>query len=71
MMITMRRMTIRWRTSTRTMTSTRTITITMIRVSQPWDKIETWGFHEDIKDIKGIKFMMMMMVTRRRRTKTR
>ena len=23
----------------------------MTRVSQLWDLIETWGFHEDIKDI--------------------
>ena len=36
-MITMRRMTMRWRTLTRTKTTTRIITITMIRVSQLWD----------------------------------
>ena len=48
MMTTMRRRTTRWRT----MTITRTTTMT--RVSQLWDLIETWGFCEDIKDIKVI-----------------
>ena len=33
----------------------------MTRVSQLWDQIETWGFCEDIKDVKGIGLMMMMM----------
>ena len=37
-------------------------------VSQLWDQIETWGFREDIKDIKGINLMMM---TTMRRTKMR
>ena len=31
-----------------------------------WDYIETWGFREDIKDVKGIG--MMMMTTMKRRT---
>merc|ERR1712015_310442 len=64
MMTTMRRRTTRWRTTTRTMTTTRTTTMT--RVSQLWDWIEICGFCEDIKDIKGISFMMM--TTMRRRT---
>ena len=25
-----------------------------IQISQLWDLIETWGFREDIKDVKGI-----------------
>ena len=29
-------------------------------VSRPLDLIETWGFREDIKDIKGIGLIMMM-----------
>ena len=55
----MKMMTMRWRTTTRTIITTRTTTI--IRVAQLWDMIETWGFREDIKDIKGIKLMMMMI----------
>ena len=64
MMITMGRMSTRWRTTTRTTTTTRMTT--MIRVSQLWDWIETCGFHEDIKDSKGMN--LMMMITRRRIT---
>ena len=29
-------------------------TTTMIRVSQLWDQIETWGLHRDIKGTKDI-----------------
>ena len=42
MMMTMKRRT----------TTTRTTTIT--RVSELWNLIETWGFHENIKDIESI-----------------
>ena len=41
------------------------MTTTMTRVSQLWDLIDTWGFREDIKDVKGIGFMMMMTMRRR------
>ena len=40
-----------------TTTTTRmemTIITTLITISQPWDLIETWGFHKDIMGIKGI-----------------
>merc|ERR1711984_27291 len=30
-----------------------------IQFSQLWDSIETWGFREDIKDVKAISLMMM------------
>ena len=56
MMMTMRRMTMRWGTTMRTTTSTRTTTI--IRVSQLWDMIDTWGF---CKDIKGITFLVVVL----------
>ena len=32
---------------------------TKIQFSQLWDLIETWGFREDIKDVKAIGLMMM------------
>ena len=51
------------------MTTTTTRTTIMTRVSQLWDKIETCGFREDIKDIEGNG--LMMMAPRRRRTTTR
>ena len=42
------------------------IYIFIFDISQLWDQIETWGFREDIKDVKGIG--LMMMTTMRRRT---
>ena len=48
------------------MTTKTTRTATLTRVSQLWDLIDTWGFREDIKEVKGIG--LMMMTTRRRRT---
>ena len=42
-------------TTTMTMTTTTIMMIptTTTRESQLWDLIETWGFHEDIKDINA------------------
>ena len=37
-----------------TKTTTTTRTARMTRVSKLWDLIETWGFREDIKEVKGI-----------------
>ena len=41
---------------------------TVLVITPVWDLIETWGFCEDIKNVKGIGLMMM---TTMRRTTTR
>jgi hypothetical protein len=45
MTMTMRRMTTRWRITTKT--------TPIIKVSQLWDMIETWGFQENTKEHQG------------------
>ena len=57
MMMTMRTMTMRWRTTTRMTTTLRTTTI--IRVAQLWDMIETWGF---LHLVIILLFVIMMKV---------
>ena len=41
-----------------------------LQISQLLDLIDTWGFREDIKDVKGIG-LIMMTTMRRRRTRWR
>ena len=57
LMMTRRRMTMRWRTTTRWRIMT--MTTTTSRISQLWDWIGAWGVHEDIKGTKGIDLLLV------------